>query len=125
MKKDDGKSYLDCPRVVTDLVFDKASSWYGNPLPHNIEERISKELYGDIVYKCWKEKLEEENKDITPSELEEKIFENLHNTLLSGFDEVKELVGEYIKKHWNDEDGCLDNKTLEKNIKKHSYYHIE
>ena len=118
VKSDDGKSYLDCPRVVTDLVFDKAASWYGNPLPHNIEERISKELYGDIVYKCWKEKLEEENKDITPSELEEKIFENLHNTLLSGFDEVKKLVGEYVKKNWTEEDGEFNEKVLEKKIKK-------
>ena len=51
VKSDDGKSYLDCPRVVTDLVFDRAKEWYGDDLPHNIEERISKELYGDIVYK--------------------------------------------------------------------------
>ena len=62
VKSDDGKSYLDCPRVVTDLVFDRAKDWYGDDLPHNIEERISKELYGDIVYKCWKEKLIDENK---------------------------------------------------------------
>ena len=43
VKSDDGKSYLDCPRVVTDLVYTKAASWYGEPLPHNIEERIAKE----------------------------------------------------------------------------------
>lgn len=35
--------------TVTELVFGKASSWYGDPLPHNIEERISKELYGDGI----------------------------------------------------------------------------
>mgnify|MGYP003307548995 CR=1 FL=1 len=29
-------------------VYEKASDWYGNPLPLNIEERIAKELYGDI-----------------------------------------------------------------------------
>ena len=28
VKSDDGKSYLDCPRVVTDLVYDKAKEWY-------------------------------------------------------------------------------------------------
>ena len=32
-----------------DLVFDKAHSMYGNPLPHLIEERISQELYGDKI----------------------------------------------------------------------------
>lgn len=58
VKSDDGKSYLDCPRVVTDLVFEKAASWYGDPLPHNIEERIAKELYGDIVYKCYSSRVE-------------------------------------------------------------------
>lgn len=41
--------------MVTDLVYDKASSWYGKNLPFNIEERIAKELYGDIVYTYWHE----------------------------------------------------------------------
>ena len=40
VKSDDGLSYLDCPRVVTDLVFSRAKDWYGDNLPHNIEERI-------------------------------------------------------------------------------------
>ena len=58
VKSDDGKEYLDCPRVVTDLVYEKGASWYGNPLPYNIEERIAKELYGDAVYKGIKERIE-------------------------------------------------------------------
>lgn len=57
VKADDGKTYLDCPRVVTDLVYDRATSWYGQELPIIIEERIGKELYGDIVYKICKEKV--------------------------------------------------------------------
>ena len=68
VKSDDGNSYLDCPRVVTDLVFDRAKEWYGDDLPHNIEERISKELYGDIVYKCWKEIISEEKPNISDEE---------------------------------------------------------
>ncbi len=118
IKSDDGKSYLDCPRVVTDLVYEKAASWYGNPLPHNIEERIAKELYGDIVYRCWKEKIEEGKPDITPQELEKEIFDNLHDTLLKGFDEVKILVRDYVTKHWKEEDGGINDKSLEKKIKK-------
>ena len=39
VKSDDGKEYLDCPRVVTDLVYTKAEDWYGNPLPYLIEQR--------------------------------------------------------------------------------------
>ena len=56
IKSDDGQSYLDCPRVVTDLVYTKAKDWYGEPLPYSIEERIATELYGDIVLKAVKEK---------------------------------------------------------------------
>ena len=118
VKSDDGSSYLDCPRVVTDLVYTKAASWYGEKLPYNIEERIAKELYGDIVYKCWKEKLKTENPSIEEDELTKKIFENLHKTVLEGFDAVKELIKEYITKNWKEEDGELNEKSLEKRIKK-------
>lgn len=117
VKSDDGKSYLDCPRVVTDLVFERAKDWYGDPLPHNIEERIAKELYGDIVYKCFYEKLKEENPNIGEEELVEKIFENLHKTLLDGFDAVKELIREYIRKHKDDNEELTD-EILEKKVKK-------
>ena len=118
VKSDDGKSYLDCPRVVTDLVFTKAADWYGNPLPHNIEERIAKELYGDIVYKIWSEKISENNKELKDSELETEIFNKLHETVTAGFDAVKELVSDYVKNKWTEEDGELNEKSLNKKIKK-------
>ncbi|MBQ2872970.1 MAG: PolC-type DNA polymerase III [Bacilli bacterium] len=118
VKSDDGSHYLDCPSVVTDLVYTKAASWYGENLPYNIEERIAKELYGDIVYKCWKEKLKEENPDISEEELEKLIFTNLHKTVLEGFDSVKTLIREYVTKNWKEEDGELDEKSLEKRVKK-------
>ena len=118
VKSDDGSHYLDCPSVVTELVYTKASSWYGEPLPYNIEERIAKELYGDIVYKCWKEKILEENPNIEADELTKQIFTNLHKTVLAGFDSVKELIREFITKNWKEEDGELDEKTLEKRVKK-------
>jgi len=118
IKSDDGKSYLDCPSVVTELVYTKAASWYGDNLPYNIEERIAKELYGDIVYKCWKEKLTEANPNMTEEELTKEIFANLHKTVLEGFESVKVLIREYITKNWKEEDGELDEKTLEKRVKK-------
>ena len=104
--------------VLTDLVFDRAKEWYGDDLPHNIEERISKELYGDIVYKCWREIISEDNPNISDDELDSKLFENLHNTLVNGFDEVKMLVSDYVKKHWSEEDGEMTDKALDKKIKK-------
>ncbi len=118
VKSDDGSSYLDCPRVVTDLVFEKAKDWYGEELPHNIEERISKELYGDIVYKCSKDIVTKEYPDLNDEELNSKLFEYLHNTLISGFDEVKKLVSNYVKENWTADDGELNDKSLEKKVKK-------
>ena len=118
VKSDDGKEYLDCPSVVTDLVYTKAASWYGDNLPYNIEERIAKELYGDILYKCWKEKIQTENPGISEEELTKQIFINLHKTVLEGFESVKKLIREYITNNWKEEDGELDEKTLEKRVKK-------
>jgi len=118
VKSDDGKSYLDCPRVVTDLVYTKAKDWYGDPLPHNIEERIAKELYGDIVYKIWSEKISKEQPDLKDEDLEIEIFNKLHETVLAGFDKVKELVSDYIKEKWTDDDGEQNDKSLAKKIKK-------
>ncbi len=118
VRSDDGESYLDCKRVVTDLVYDKASSMYGSPLPYNIEERIAKELYGDIVYNCWHEKLDKMYPDKSNDELEALTFENLHNTIFEGFDEVHKLVEEYVINHWLTEDGEQTHEAVEKKIKK-------
>ena len=63
-------------------------------------------------------KIKEEFPDISEEELTEKIFTNLHQTVLEGFDSVKQLIREYITKNWKEEDGELDEKTLEKRVKK-------
>ena len=118
VRSDDGESYLDCKRVVTDLVFEKAKSMYGDPLPYNIEERIAKELYGDVVYNCWHEKLDKMNPDKSNEELEALTFENVHNTIISGFDEVHKLVEEFVINHWITEDGEQTHEAVEKKIKK-------
>ena len=106
VKGEDG-NYLDCPKVVTKLVYDKAKEWYGEPLPYNIEERIAKELYGDAVLNSIKYNLKEEN--------EQKIFKQLHETILKGIDEVKNLVRENIKQT-NEEP--IEGDELEKKLKK-------
>ena len=86
VKSDGGETYLDCPKEVTKLVINKSEEWYGKPLPYMIEERISTELYGDILYKIVKEK--ESNK--------EKAHILLHEIIEKGFNEVNKLVGEYL-----------------------------
>ena len=118
VKSDDGKSYLDCPKVVTELVFNTAEKWYGNPLPQNIEERISKELYGDVVYNYWYNKLKNENSNLDEKELVNKTFENVHETLISGFDRVKEIVKDLVLSKWTDEDGEKTEDAISKKVKK-------
>ena len=118
VKADDGKTYLDCRKVVTELVYTKAKEWYGDPLPRNIEERIAKELYGDIVYNYWYGKLKEENEGISEEELLNKTFDNLHNTIIEGYDKVNEIVTEYVLKNWSEEDGEQNEKSIAKKVKK-------
>ena len=113
IKSDDGQSYLDCPRVVTDLVYTKAKDWYGEPLPYSIEERIATELYGDVVLKTVKENLQD--KGLSEEELEKEAFKQTHEIILEGFDKVKELVREKVLRTTEEE---LDEKGLEKAVKK-------
>ena len=47
--------------TATELVYTKANSMYGDPLPINIEERIAKELYGDAVLYAIRNNLKEED----------------------------------------------------------------
>ena len=111
IKSDDGLSYLDCPRVVTDLVYDKAALWYGNPLPYSIEERIATELYGDIVLNTIKKQLP----NLSGEELEKEAFKRLHEVIVSGSDNVKSLVREQLRKDSEEE---LSEEELEKKLKK-------
>ncbi len=119
VKSDDGKNYLDCPRVVTDLVYSKAKDWYGSPLPYNIEERIAMELYGNIVYKICEENVKKTNPNEKDGELKAKIFSNLHDVIVNGFDAVKKLLGNYFKENWDIKiDGDLSEETLNKKVSK-------
>ena len=110
VKADDGKTYLDCPKEVTNLVFDKAKEWYGDPLPYNIESRISTELYGDIVFNSVKYFLEKDNiKD------EENIYKKLHEVLTKGKDELVKVVKDYLKETTEED---LNEEELDKLLKK-------
>ncbi len=118
VKSDDGKQYLDCPRVVTDLVYDKAASWYGVTLPYNIEERIAMELYGNIVYKVCEENIKKVEPNLSKEDLQIKTFASLHDVIVKGFDAVKDLLRTYFKENWNEEDEELNDESLDKKINK-------
>ncbi|MBQ4634179.1 MAG: PolC-type DNA polymerase III [Bacilli bacterium] len=100
----------DSQKTTTELVYAKAQSWYGNPLPLNIEERIAKELYGDAVYRCCKEIVEANNTE----NIEEKTFEMVHKVIEEGFEAVKKLIGDNLKA----KDPSLADQSLEKAIEK-------
>ena len=112
VKADDGKSYLDCPRVVTDLVYEKANDWYGDPLPYNIEERLGTELYGDIVLTSVKYYLD---KNLSEEEQLKESFKGLHEVILKGSDAVKDLVRKYLK---DTSEEAIEDDELEKKLKK-------
>lgn len=112
VKADDGKTYLDCPRVVTDLVYDKAKDWYGEVLPYNIEERLGTELYGDIVLTSIKYFLEKEKFD---GDIKVESFKRLHDVIVKGSDDVKELVRKYLIETSEE---TLSDDDIEKKLKK-------
>ena len=106
VKSDDEKSYLDCPSVVTELVYTKAKDWYGDPIPYAIEERIATELYGDIVLTAVKAELGDVDDSI--------IYKKLHDVIVAGKDSVNNYVKEYLRKN-NVEEKDLD-KELAKSL---------
>ncbi len=113
VKSDDGKTYLDCPRVVTDLVYTKAKNWYGETLPHDIEQRIATELYGDIVLKVIQKNLEKEN--LADNDFQEESYKKLHQVITSGFESVKNLIRDDIKESSED---TLTEEDVEKELNK-------
>ena len=100
--------------TVTDLVFTKASDMYGNPLPYNIEERISTELYGDGIFKAIEAKLKREEPNLGSDEFTKRLYATLHDTLLKGFDEVKRVIKENLKI----ENSNASDEEIEKTLKK-------
>ena len=74
-----------------DLVFDKAHSMYGDPLPRNIEERIAQEFYGDKISDLVKEQMRIEYPKKKEEKIEEEFPQYLHKIIMSGYDGVVNL----------------------------------
>ncbi len=103
----------DSQKTTTDLVYNKAASMYGDPLPYNIEERIAKELYGDAVYDAIKDQMNKE-KEWSSEEFEKESFKRLHDVIVSGVDNVKKLIRDNI--HENEPE--LNDEELDKALQK-------
>lgn len=107
----------DSRTEVYNLVFEKAHSIYGNPLPRNIESRIAQELYGDGIINLVKNKVKSDNTDLTEEELENKFYQELGIIVKEGYDKVFELTKESVKNSSEEEmtDEALD-KATKKNL---------
>lgn len=100
--------------TTTELVYGRASDWYGEPLPRNIEERIAEELYGSSLFKIIKENLTEEG-NFTGEQFDNEAFNRLHNTINKGKEAVTAIIKENVLKHLDEE---LTEKDIEKKVKK-------
>ena len=103
----------DSQKIITDMVFDKAHSMYGDPLPRNIEERIAQEFYGDKITELVMDKIKTEHKKISDEKADEMLPEVLHQVIMDGYDAVVELM----KKRVMSEDDTLDDKAGEEKAK--------
>ena len=71
----------NCTETTTDMVYDKAESIYGKPLPYNIEERLASELYGDEPFNAIKRLIKKD--DMTEEEYQIKIHQKLNDVMRS------------------------------------------
>ncbi len=86
--------------TMTELVYNRAKELYGEVLPHNIEIRLAKELYGDaLINACIKEAGDEE-----------KSYSIIHDTILAG----KEAVTKMVLKHLEEEDSDEEKEKIAK-----------
>ena len=71
----------NCTETTTDMVYDKAESIYGKPLPYNIEERLASELYGDEPFNTIKKLIPKDN--LSEEEYQAKIHKKLNEVMRS------------------------------------------
>ena len=84
-----------CTETTTDMVYDKAESVYGKPLPYNIEERLAQELYGEEPMNIIKKHAEKQG--LKDDEYNKYIYSELNKVMRSYYDGVKNFVKEDIK----------------------------
>ena len=84
--------------TTINMVFEKAHSMYGDPLPRNIEERIAQEFYGDKILDLVKEKLKLDHPKTSDEKLDEQFPAFLHDIIVSGYDTVVNLMADKLKR---------------------------
>ena len=97
--------------ICRDLVFEKAMSMYGNPLPRNIEERIAQEFYGDKITGLVRKQMDIDFPKLSDEEKEEKFSSYLHDVIMSGYDEVVKLKAKELQE---EEPELKDDEAIEK-----------
>ena len=70
--------------IVTDMVYQKASEWYGDPLPYHIEERIALELYGAPFIEAVKKNAQTKEEAV--------VYKRLHDVVIKGPDAVQKEI---------------------------------
>lgn len=76
--------------TVTDMVYKKASEWYGDPLPFHIEERIALELYGAPFIDAVKKNAGEAAEASV-------IYQRLHDVITKGPESVQKEIYESLR----------------------------
>ena len=103
----------NCTETTTDMVYDKAESVYGKPLPYNIEERLAQELYGEEPMNIIKKHAEK--KGLKDEEYNKYIYSELNKVMRSYYDGVKNFVKADIKETNSDiTDEQLDKQAEDK-----------
>ena len=103
----------NCTETTTDMVYDKAESVYGKPLPYNIEERLAQELYGEEPMNIIKKHAEK--KGLKDEEYNKFIYSELNKVMRSYYDGVKNFVKADIKETNSDiTDEQLDKQAEDK-----------
>ena len=92
---------------TTNMVYNKAKEWYGDILPHHIEERIALELYGQPL-------IDAVRKLVTSGE--DDVYKRLHEVILAGPDAVQNEIFESLK--MDNEDNLSDEELKESAKKK-------
>ena len=88
--------------TVTEMVYNKAKEWYGEPLPYHIEERIALELYGAPFIDAVKKNANSEEDAV--------IYKRLHDVVIKGPDAVQKEIALSIEEEMSEEEKMAEAK---------------
>lgn len=98
--------------TMTEMVYEKAKDLYGEVLPYHIEERLATELYGESLKKAISDIISVEN--LADDKFQEKVHKTLHETILKGYDAVKNYLKDYLTQNSDLSDEELEKEAQSK-----------